>query len=72
MSGKFKVAADIIVSAITAVADNDNVQKMVCGTYSDGKTRSIPDAVKGEVYSPKQKGKAKKKKKKKKLKKFKI
>ena len=60
------------LSSIYKIAKEDNVQKIVCGTYSDGETRSIPDAFKGEVYSPKQKGKAKKKKKKKELKKFKI
>ena len=31
---------------------------MVLGTYSDGSVRSIPDAIDGEIYSPKQKGKA--------------
>ena len=72
MPGKAKAVVDIVVSAVTTLAGDDNVQKFVCGTYSDGKTRSIPDAFKGEVYSPKQKGKSKKKKKKKKLKKFKI
>lgn len=38
--------------------ENDDVQKMVLGTYSDGSVRSIPDAIDGEIYSPKQKGKA--------------
>ena len=49
---------------------------MVLGTYSDGSVRSIPDAVDGEVYSPKTKGKAikrnTKRNKKNKRKKFKI
>ena len=38
--------------------ENDDVQKMVLGTYSDGSVRSIPDAIDGEIYSPKQQGKA--------------
>ena len=40
------------------IVGNGDVQKMFLGTYSDGTVRSIPDAIDGEIYSPKQKGKA--------------
>ena len=68
------------VAAILSVGEkiiaNEDLQKMVLGTYSDGSVRSIPDAVDGEVYSPKTKGKAikrnTKRNKKNKRKKFKI
>ena len=68
------------VAAILSVGEkiiaNADLQKMVLGTYSDGSVRSIPDAVDGEVYSPKTKGKAikrnTKRNKKNKRKKFKI
>lgn len=55
---------------------NGDLQKVLLGTYSDGTTRSLPDAIDGEIYSPKQKGKAikrnKKRNKKKKRNKFKL
>lgn len=68
------------VAAILSVGEkiiaNEDLQKMVLGTYSDGSVRSIPDAMDGEVYSPKTKGKAikrnTKRNKKNKRKKFKI
>ena len=68
------------VAAILSVGEkiiaNEDLQKMVLGTYSDGSVRSIPDAMDGEVYSPKSKGKAikrnTKRNKKNKRKKFKI
>jgi hypothetical protein len=48
-----------IISAVaagaTTVLSNDGIQKMLCGTYSDGKTRNLPDAVTGEFLSPEQK-----------------
>ena len=70
----------INVAAILSVGEkiiaNEDLQKMVLGTYSDGSVRSIPDAMDGEVYSPKSKGKAikrnTKRNKKNKRKKFKI
>lgn len=56
------------------VVGNKDVRRIFLGTYSDGTTRSLPDAMNGEVYSPKTKGKAIKrnKKKKKKRTKYKI
>lgn len=53
-------------TAAIAILSNTVVQKMLLGTYSDGETRSLPDALNGEVLSPKSKEKYKKKKDKKK------
>ena len=61
---KEKKKADVpgwILTGLTVgkeLIGNGDVQKMVLGTYSDGSVRSIPDAIDGEIYSPKQKGKA--------------
>ena len=55
---------------------NGDIQKVFLGTYSDGTARSLPDALDGEIYSPKQRGKAikrnNKRNKKKKRNKFKL
>lgn len=47
-------------------AKKSGLFEMVLGTYSDGTVRSIPDAIRGEDFSPKQKRKAMKKRKKRK------
>lgn len=63
-----------IVEVTSALAGNKEIKSMLCGEYCDGEPRSIPDAIRGEVLSPKQKKKvkdykkAKKKKRKKKKK----
>lgn len=70
-------ALEKIVLVAGEVLSSSTVQKMVLGTYSDGTTRSLPDAIDGEIYSPGEKakmakrciGNGKKKKKKKKHKK---
>lgn len=36
------------------------INKCLCGEYTDGTTRSIPDAIRGESKSPKQKRKEEK------------
>lgn len=55
---------------------NGDIQKVFLGTYSDGTARSLPDALDGEIYSPKQRGKTikrnNKRNKKKKRNKFKL
>lgn len=65
-----------VASVIKEVTSNSTIQKLVLGTYSDGATRSISDALDDEIYSPKQRGKAikrnKKRNKKKNRKKFKL
>ena len=66
---KIVAGAKIVASA----ANEMGITKTLLGTYADGTTRSLPDAIQGEIYSPKQKGKAiKDGKKKTKRKKYKI
>lgn len=60
---------DVVVTTVTKLLDNDGVKEFICGKYVDGTPRSLPDAINGEIYSPKQKDKAKKNKKKRKKKK---
>ena len=74
--GKAVVAAG---TAGKAAMSNKKVRKFLFGTYSNGKIRSLPDALDGEYLSPKERkeiiygpSKAKKKKKKKKDVKFKL
>jgi hypothetical protein len=61
-----------IVSIGKDVIKDEDIQKFVCGTYADGKTRNLRDAIDGEFLSPKQKKKATSKKSKKKHTKFKL
>lgn len=68
-----KIPVKEIASTIGNVLKDADVQKVILGTYSDGETRSVSDAISGEVLSPKDKEKyAFKKKAKKKKKKAKI
>lgn len=48
------------LALVQTVASNKNVQKAVLGTYSNGKTRSVVDAISKEYLSPKEKAKYKK------------
>ncbi len=69
-----KKAIKITTEALIGLLTNKDVQRVILGTYSDGKTRSVKDCMDGEILSPKQKEKLKykdkpKKKKKKKNKK---
>ena len=74
---KGKIIVDTIVSVTDGLLGSEKVQKFLCGQYSDGTPRSLPDALNDELYSPEQKKiknrneehKKKKKKKKKKNKK---
>lgn len=64
----------LILDAVETVASSKVGQRLICGTYSDGNPRSVVDAWRDEIISPKdrerwEKKKAKKKKKKKKVKK---
>lgn len=66
--------SDVIAVAsavIKKVTKSKDVKKFLCGEYLDGTTRSVADAITGEMVSPKQKRKKHKKngKKKKKYKK---
>lgn len=71
-----KIIVDGIVAVSEKLLKNEDLQKMICGQYSDGSPRSIPDAINGELMSPKEKKKELKKiskrKKKRKERKFKL
>lgn len=59
---------DIVGGAVVGAANlikDEKVSKFLVGTYADGETRNITDAVNGEFLSPKQKENWEKKKKKK-------
>ena len=59
---------DAALKVAEIVLDNETVGKYLCGQYSDGSVRSIPDAIRGERENPIKKKKKKKKKGKKKKK----
>lgn len=73
MADVLKVISNIVDIGKSIVGDDD-VKKFLCGTYADGSTRNLTDAINGDFLSPKQKKKAisKKGKKKKKNTKFKL
>lgn len=58
--------AELIIGSILTVTEglskSKGVQKFLCGEYSNGKPRSLIDALDGEIYSPSQKKRCKKKK----------
>jgi hypothetical protein len=64
--------AGIVLSAGKELIKDKGVQQFLCGTYADGSSRNVADAVHGEYLSPKQKKKYGKKRKKKKQAKFKL
>ena len=71
---KGKEIVDTILMVTNELIGSEKVQTFLCGKYSDGTPRSLPDALNDELYSPQQKknknkNDAKKKKKKKKKKK---
>mgnify|MGYP003496773446 CR=1 FL=1 len=51
---KEKVIVDAIVSGTEQLLKSKKVQKFLCGSYSDGSPRSLPDALNDELLSPKQ------------------
>lgn len=69
---KKKVPVDLVVTTVTKVLSDKNIQKAIFGSYSDDTPRSLKDALDGEILSPKQKQKHLYKKKKKKNKKIKL
>lgn len=46
-----------VATQIIGVVTNEDLRKTVLGTYSDGKPRSVVDALNDEVLSPKQRRK---------------
>lgn len=67
--GKEKVVIDTVVGIADGLLGSEKVQKFLCGHYSDGSPRSLPDALNDELYSPQQKKNKEKNSKKKKKKK---
>lgn len=64
---------DLVITTGEKIASNKKIKKAVCGKYSDGRARSLLDAIDGEILSPRQKAKFEKdshKKKKRKRTKF--
>ena len=57
------------ISVATKLSKDEGFQRIMLGTYADGKIKSLPDALNGENLSPEQRAKEAKKKKKKKKKK---
>lgn len=55
-----------IINGISDIALSEQGQRFICGTYSNGKPRSVVDAVRDEYISPKDREKWEKEKKKKK------
>jgi len=44
-----------LTTSIITLSKNKDVKKMVCGTYTDGRTRSIYDTLNDEYVSPRTK-----------------
>jgi translation elongation factor EF-G len=66
---KEKIIIDTVVGITDGLLGSEKVQKFLCGKYSDGTPRSLPDALNDKLYSPEQKKNKKKNDKKKKKKK---
>jgi len=64
MSKKYRKIAGALITLAGEITDNKKLKKSILGTYSDGSTRSVVDAVTGEYLSSSSKEKIKKKKKK--------
>ena len=61
-----------VIKEVSGIALSESGQKFLCGTYSDGKTRNVVDAMRDEFMSPETREKMTKKDKKKKKKKKKV
>ena len=59
-------ALGVIIDVASTILANERVGKFLCGSYSDGSSRSLIDSLNGEYLSPMDKVKKSKKKKKKK------
>lgn len=59
-------AISVIIDVASTILANERVGKFLCGSYSDGSSRSLIDSLNGEYLSPMDKVKKSKKKKKKK------
>lgn len=45
--------AKILLATLTGLVASEKIQRTLFGEYSDGSVRSIPDALDGEILSPK-------------------
>lgn len=52
---KEKNIVDTVLSVTNGLLGSEQVQTFLCGKYSDGTPRSLPDALNDELFSPKQK-----------------
>ena len=52
---KEKMIVKTAIELVDAVFGSEKVQTFLCGKYSDGTPRSLPDALNDELYSPQQK-----------------
>ena len=59
-------AVTTTIKQVADIAMSNSGQKFICGTYSNGKPRSVVDAMRDEFVSPEDRAKWDKKKKKKK------
>ena len=50
-----KNIAEAVLKVTDGLLGSEKVQSFLCGRYSDGTPRSLPDALNDELYSPKQK-----------------
>lgn len=46
---------EVLSSASSLILGNKKLQKILCGTYSNGKIRSFSDAIHGEIVDPRDK-----------------
>ena len=53
--GKEKIIIDTILDVTNSLLESKKIQTFLCGQYSDGTPRSLPDALNDELYSPQQK-----------------
>lgn len=52
---KAKIIVDTAITAVDKLLGSEKIQTFLCGKYSDGTPRSLPDALNDELYSPQQK-----------------
>lgn len=62
----FKIDIGAVVGSVADFVLSDKGQRFICGTYSNGKPRSLVDAARDEYISPKDRERWEKEKKKKK------
>ena len=52
---KGKAIVDTVLKVTDSILGSEKIQTFLCGKYSDGTPRSLPDALNDELYSPQQK-----------------